>query len=277
MTIVLGLDVGSRTVDAVWLEDGVVMESLVVDSGYDAQEACTGLVARGDHHSVVATGYGRHAAAANFGGRAVSEISAYARGAAHLFPRARSVLDVGGQDTKAIVLGDNGRFGDFEMNDKCAAGTGRFLEVMAATLGYDLAEMGVAALGAGGSAKVSAMCTVFAESEVTTLLHRGEDRGRIALGVCESVAGRMLSMLKRIDAPEPLVFAGGVARNVAVLHLVSLGFKGAVLVPVEPQTVGALGAAFIGFDRIPRGDSGPGHPSFGSSPASFSSSRTTAE
>ena len=246
MTKVLGLDVGSRTVDAVWLEDGVVLRSVVADAGYDAQEVCARLVGGESYDLLVATGYGRHAAAANFGGRAVTEISAYARGAAFLFPEARSVLDVGGQDTKAIVLVEDGRFGDFEMNDKCAAGTGRFLEVMASTLGYTLSELGEAALSVNGSAKVSAMCTVFAESEITTLLHRGEDRARIARGLCESVAGRTLSMLKRIDAPEPLVFAGGGARNSALLHLIRAGFGGTVLVPAEPQTVGALGAALLG-------------------------------
>ncbi len=134
--------------------------------------------------------YGRHAAAANFGGRTVTEISAYGRGAAFLFPEARSVLDVGGQDTKASSW--------------------------SRTVGS------------------------------VTLLHRGEDRARIARGLCESVAGRTLSMLKRIGAPEPLIFAGGGARNTALSHFVRAGFGGTVLVPAEPQTVGAVGAALLG-------------------------------
>lgn len=248
MTRILGLDIGSRTVDAVWLEKGAVVESAVIDSGYDPQEVCAGLVARGDHDLVVATGYGRHAAVANFGGKAITEISAYARGAVELAPDARSVLDIGGQDTKVMTLDGHGRLDDFEMNDKCAAGTGRFLEVMAATLGYGLEQMGEAALGAERGIRVSAMCTVFAESEVTTLVHRGEDRARIALGLHEAVVSRTLSMIRRVGAQSPLVFAGGGARNSALVELVRRDFAGHVTVPTDPQLVGALGAALLGAD-----------------------------
>jgi len=135
------------------------------------------------------------------------------------------------------------------MNDKCAAGTGRFLEVMAAGLGYGLDQIGEAALGAGSGIKVSAMCTVFAESEVTTLVHRGEDRARIALGLHEAIVSRTLSMLMRVGARGPLVFAGGGARNPALVELVRRGFPGGhVRVPSDPQLVGALGAALLGGD-----------------------------
>jgi (R)-2-hydroxyacyl-CoA dehydratese activating ATPase len=240
---VLGIDIGSRSVDAVWLDGDRVLAHAVADSGFDPQAVAASLAARNGFDRVVATGYGRHAAAGALGADVVTEIKAYALGAARLFPGARAVLDIGGQDTKVISLGDGGRVLDFEMNDKCAAGTGKFLEVMARALGFELDEMGPAALEADTGVKVSSMCTVFAESEVTGLVHRGEDRGRIALGLHESIATRTLSSLARLRAAGPLVFAGGVARNPAIVALVRAGFTGEVLVPEEAQTVGALGAA----------------------------------
>lgn len=243
---VLGLDIGSRSVDAVWLDDGRVVRREVRDTGHDPLAVCAALIALDGHDRVVATGYGRHAAASAFGATALTEITAFALGAASLHPGAAAVLDIGGQDTKTIALGEGGRVSDFEMNDKCAAGTGKFLEVMASTLGFSLEELGDAALAAECGVRVSAMCTVFAESEVTGLLHRGEDRGRIALGVHESVATRTLGTLARVGASSPLVFAGGVARNPAMVRLVRDGFAGEVLVPDDPQTVGALGAALHG-------------------------------
>ena len=240
---VLGLDIGSRTVEGVWLEDGHLADAVVLDSGFDPQAVAESLVRRNGHDSVVATGYGRHFARDAFGADVVTEIKAYAVGAHALFPDAASVLDIGGQDTKSIALGPAGKVLDFEMNDKCAAGTGKFLEVMARALGFSLEELGAAALAAESGVSISSMCTVFAESEVTGLVHRGEDRGRIARGLHASIATRTLGALHRVGAAGPLVFAGGVAKNPAMVELVRQGFEGDVLVPDEAQTVGAYGAA----------------------------------
>jgi predicted CoA-substrate-specific enzyme activase len=245
---VLGLDIGSRTVDAVWVGDGRITVAAVADSGFDPAAVARGFVERGEHDALVATGYGRHVAREAFGCPVVTEIKAYAIGASALFPQAASVLDIGGQDTKVIALGDNGAVRDFEMNDKCAAGTGKFLEVMARALGFTLAEMAERALAAERGIKVTSMCTVFAESEVTGLVHRGEDRGAIARGLHESIALRTLSSLKRVEARGPLVFAGGVANNAAMVALIGERFGGEVLIPDEAQTVGALGAA-LSADR----------------------------
>jgi predicted CoA-substrate-specific enzyme activase len=132
---------------------------------------------------------------------------------------------------------------DFEMNDKCAAGTGKFLEVMARALGFSLEDMAEKAREARAGIAISSMCTVFAESEVTGLVHRGEDRARIARGLHEAIAKRTLGSLKRVNARGPLVFAGGVAKNPAMVDLISSGFVGEVLVPEEAQIVGAYGAA----------------------------------
>jgi predicted CoA-substrate-specific enzyme activase len=240
---VLGLDVGSRTVDAVWLEDGAVLEGAVLDAGFAPQDMAADLVGRRPVDRIVATGYGRHAAAERFGAAAITEIGAYALGASHLFPEARSILDIGGQDTKVILLAPGGKVADFEMNDKCAAGTGRFLEVMARAFGLEVGDLGAEALTADEAVTVSAMCTVFAESEVIGLLHRGEPRASIARGLHEAVARRTLSSLRRVRAAPPLVFAGGGARNAALVELVAAGVDGEVLVAPDPQTVGALGAA----------------------------------
>jgi predicted CoA-substrate-specific enzyme activase len=240
---VLGLDIGSRTVDAVWLEEGRIVDWAVADSGLDPGSAAAVFVERGAHDVIVSTGYGRHVAKERFGGTAVTEITAYGAGASRLFPGAASVLDIGGQDTKVIALGPDGRIVDFEMNDKCAAGTGKFLEVMARALGYTLEEMARAALEASSGVTISSMCTVFAESEVTGLVHRGEDRSRIARGLHEAIAKRTLGSLQRVRAAGPLVFAGGVAKNPAMVALITEKFAGEVRVPEEAQIVGAYGAA----------------------------------
>jgi predicted CoA-substrate-specific enzyme activase len=145
-----------------------------------------------------------------------------------------------------ILLGDHGRVLDFEMNDKCAAGTGRFLEVMARALGVELDELAAAALAADSAVTVSSMCTVFAESEVVGLIHRGESRPRIARGLHEAIARRTLSTLRRVTAAPPLLFAGGGACNPALVALIAAGLDGEVLTAPEPQTVGALGAALHG-------------------------------
>jgi predicted CoA-substrate-specific enzyme activase len=245
---VLGLDIGSRSVDAVWLDESEgLQDAVVVDSGYDPAGVARALVERGGHDVIVATGYGRREASKALGCSAITEIKAYALGAWTLFPQAEAVLDIGGQDTKVISLGERGRVLDFEMNDKCAAGTGKFLEVMAKALGFTLDELATASMAAGSGVAISSMCTVFAESEVTGLVHRGEDRGAISRGLHQSIVKRTLSSLGRVDARGPLVFAGGVAKNRAVVELVREGFDGEVLVPDDAQIVGALGAALSGL------------------------------
>ena len=249
---VLGLDIGSRTVDAVWLEgtgahNARVVESVVLDSGPEPHKTAARLAARGDHDLLVATGYGRRAAHDVLGAVAITEIKAFALGAAHLHPDVLAILDMGGQDTKAIALSAPGVVDDFEMNDRCAAGTGRFLEVMAAALGMTMDEFGQAALRAQRGLPISSMCTVFAESEVVGLLHRGEDRAGIARGLHEAIAKRAVGMLKRAGAQPPLLFAGGVARDPAMAALIAAAFGGRIVVADHPQLVGATGAALHGL------------------------------
>ncbi len=240
---VLGIDIGSRTTKTVELEDGRLATWDVFDTTYRSIERVRSLAESRSFAEAVATGYGRHLATAHLGCRVITEISACALGARHLRPDCGLVIDIGGQDAKAIELGADGAFTRFEMNDRCAAGTGRFLEVMAGVLGYGLGEFGGEALAADRPAVVSSMCTVFAESEVISLLAAGEDRRRIALGLHQSIADRIWPLAARLDVRGEVVLAGGVALNPCLVELLSRKMGQPVVVPEKPQLVSALGAA----------------------------------
>ena len=244
---VAGLDIGSRTIGLVEMEGGKVISSRVVDTTFDPLEQCQRLLSRRSYDILVATGYGRHLAQANFADRVITEIKAFAIGCNHIFPQCRTILDIGGQDTKAISVGPGGRVIDFQMNDRCAAGTGKFLEVMAAAMGMSLEEMGRLALEAEGEVKISSMCTVFAESEVTGLIARGAPRSLIARGLHEAICDRASALLKRVGMQRELVFAGGVANNPCLRALLEERLGLPLLVPENPQVVGALGAALSAF------------------------------
>jgi predicted CoA-substrate-specific enzyme activase len=198
---------------------------------------------------VIATGYGRKLFAETFGRPNVStitEIQAYALGARFLYPEAKTVLDIGGQDTKVISLSDAGKVFKFEMNDRCAAGTGKFLEFMATALQIPLESFGDYALRSDRRIQISSMCTVFAESEATSLMARGERPENIAMGLHMAIAQRTAAMLRRVGVTAPLVFAGGVAHNPCVIRLLEEELRQPIIVPENPDMVGALGAALYG-------------------------------
>lgn len=237
-----GLDIGSRTIALVEMDGNGVVSADVRDTTYDPAAECRRLIAGKDFESLTATGYGRHLAAELFSAKTITEIKAFALGARHVSPECRAILDIGGQDVKVIALDDGGRVADFEMNDRCAAGTGKFLEVMATVLGYSLAEFGEAALTATAPVKINSTCTVFAESEVVSLIAKGEPRINIALGLHEAVADRVIAMLNRVKVDGGLFFAGGVARNAAMRDVLARRLGVDVRVPDNPQIIGALGA-----------------------------------
>ena len=241
----LGVDLGSRTTKIVELEDGLVRGVEIMDTTPGSLLEVRRLVSGRAFAASCVTGYGRHLASAHLPGRVVTEITACARGARQLHPGARRVLDIGGQDAKAISLAPGGGFDRFEMNDRCAAGTGRFLEVMARLLGFTLEDFGREALAADRAAAISSMCTVFAESEVVSLVAAGEDRRRIALGLHQSVVDRVWPLVARLEGDGDLFFVGGVAENPAVVRLLEARFDRPVLVPPRPQIVSALGAALL--------------------------------
>lgn len=238
-----GVDIGSRTIGFVVLSGGQIKTTGIKDTGFEPLNTASKLFNE-RYQRVVATGYGRHAAKSDFAHEVITEIKAHALGANHIFSGVRTVLDIGGQDTKVILLNEKGLVEDFQMNDKCSAGTGKFLEVMASALGFSgVAKFGQAALTGRSGIKISNMCTVFAESEAVSLLHRGAVRKDIALALHASVVERTTGMLQRVDFKTPLVFTGGVAKNPCIVSLLAQRLGVEVFIPPEPQLIGALGAA----------------------------------
>ena len=241
-----GIDIGSRTIELVVVNAaGEIVDSRQADTGFDPMVEATLLINGVQYDRVMATGYGRNLFEISFEAPTVTEIKAHARGARVFFPDARTVLDIGGQDSKAIALFETGKVKKFEMNDRCAAGTGKFLEIMARTLGYDIEDFGRQALLAEKDLNISSMCTVFAESEVTSLIAKGQSRQEIARGLHASVIRRAAGMINRVSSEGDIVFTGGVAKNLCMCALLEEKLSRRVLVPENPQLVGALGAALL--------------------------------
>jgi len=240
-----GIDIGSRTIKLVTVEGEKILHTLISDTTYDPLEQCRSLMTQTSFDRILATGYGRHFFETHFDVPTVTEIKAFARGAKAIFSNCRTILDIGGQDTKAIAMDERGNVSKFEMNDRCAAGTGMFLEIIAKTLGYDLEEFGKEALKAQGNIQINSMCTVFAQSEVTSLVARRQKREDIARGIHMAILNRTLSLLKRVSTTPDIVFAGGVAKNPCLKYLLGEALGCEVQVPEDPQMVGAYGAAII--------------------------------
>lgn len=239
-----GLDIGSRTIVLVELDERLKRFD-IVDSGPNPLERCQGLLVGKAYRRLVATGYGRHLARATLADEVVSEISAYGTGARYLYPDCHTVIDVGGQDCKVTLLSDSGDVQKFEMNDRCAAGTGRFLEMMARVLELDIGQLGGHALAASTMVRINSQCTVFAESEVVSLISQGEQSQAIALGLHEAIATRVAGMARRVGPRERVLFAGGGALNDCLRRLLSDKLSLELTVPEQPQIVGALGAALV--------------------------------
>jgi predicted CoA-substrate-specific enzyme activase len=256
----VGLDIGSTTVKGVVLApDGDLVRAAVLDASGDYArdiEQIYGELANGGAAQIIATGYGQDLVAGTINRevRTLSEIGCHARGVHWMAPATQLVIDVGGQDLKVIALGPRGIPQNFKMNDKCAAGTGRFLDVMARALGVPVSGLADLAARAERTLKVSSMCTVFAESEVITLLARGESRASIANGLLDSIAERIFSMVQRVGAAETVAMTGGGALNRGVVAAVGRRLKCEITVPAHPQLAGALGAALTALPALSRTD-----------------------
>jgi len=259
----LGVDIGSLTCDAVLVDDtAAIVAASVVPTGARNVEAIARAkdealraagIEEGQLSALVSTGYGRERVSGR--ASAVTEITCHARGMAALLPEVQVLIDIGGQDSKAIRLGPDGRVTEFAMNDKCAAGTGRFLEAMARALQVDIEELAELDRGAAGTQSISSMCTVFAESEVVSLIAEGAAVREIVSGINRSIASRTLSLVKRVarDVKQLKVgMSGGVALNAGVVRALSAALGAEILVPARPDTVGALGAALIARERFSR-------------------------
>lgn len=257
--IFTGIDIGSTTTEVVLLsENNKILSKSQVRTGFDLDSAADKAVdlccaeincTRDDFTYCVSTGYGRELV--SYANEKYTEIACHAKGVNYYFPQARGVIDIGGQDSKAIAINLRGGIVDFAMNDKCAAGTGRFLEVMASIMALDLEEMGRQSLLATQDVKISSICTVFAESEVISLLSKKLYSPQdIMAGIHNSVVRRVNILVQKVRLLSPIAVTGGVARNVGVVSAFEklYGFK--LLVPEDPQSIGALGAAIIAREKF---------------------------
>jgi predicted CoA-substrate-specific enzyme activase len=252
MINVAGIDIGSITTKAAIMTDGQIRATKVIFTGYIAdnggRKVFEDLLEElqmdvSSIKKVVSTGYGRNSV--NFVDKSVTEIICHGAGAHYLNSSVRLIIDIGGQDSKVILLDGQGTVKDFAMNDKCAAGTGRFLEVMARALEVNLEDFGPLSLKAGNPSKISSMCTVFSESEVISLIAKGEKRENIIAGIHEAVASRISALAVRVGVVTPVMMTGGVAKNIGVVK--ALEKKLSVLIEVSEfaQTNGAIGAALM--------------------------------
>ena len=256
-TFVVGLDSGSTSTNAVAMNEArEIVASVVIKTGAKAgasaerayrevleragitpdQVACT-----------IATGYGR--VSIPFADENVTEISCHGRGAHYFNPAVRTILDIGGQDSKAIHVNAAGEVTDFAMNDKCAAGTGRFLEMIARSLEISLDELGPAALESKKHLEIASMCSVFAESEVISLIANNEEKPDIAAGVCRAVAGKAYSLMRRVGLEGAYMMTGGVAQNPGVVRAVEELIGEKLFICDDPEIVGATGAALLALEK----------------------------
>jgi predicted CoA-substrate-specific enzyme activase len=249
--IFVGVDVGSLASKSVVIRDGEIVGQAIIPSQLNSEESglaaldaalSTANIGRAQVNHIVSTGYGR--ITATYATKTVTEISCHARGANFLFPNVRTIIDIGGQDCKAIRVDPDGSVADFAMNDKCAAGTGRFLEVMAGVFKVPLAELGELALKADGVVPMSSTCTVFVESETISLLARGEKPQNIQAGIHHAIAHRIAGLFSRVGIRSDVYFSGGVAKNKGMRQALEEVLKVSIVEPVfDPQLTGALGAA----------------------------------
>ncbi len=254
---VAGVDVGSANVCAVILEGDDILSYSILSTGEEGaiasrravEEAARGAgLSLAEIQYVVSTGCGR--SSVPFASKQSAEVVCQARGAHWLFPSARIVINLGAESSRAIRLDETGRVQSFVSNDKCAAGSGIFLETMAKVLEVPLEEMGEIALRAGGVEEVSSRCAVFAESEVVSHIHKGVPKEHILAGLHKAVADRILEIAGRVGVSGDVVVTGGVAKNTAIIKELKQRLGGNILVPEEPQITGALGAALIARDNV---------------------------
>lgn len=255
---VMGIDSGSTSTNAVILnQNRELIASAVIRTGAKSGESAQRILKeilekaglqRSDLTKIVSTGYGR--VSIPFADENVTEISCHGKGAHYLNPQIRTILDIGGQDSKAIHLNEKGDVTDFVMNDKCAAGTGRFLEMMARTLEVGIEDLGVLSLKSTENIEISSMCSVFAESEVISLIAQNKETSDIAHGIHMAIAAKAISLMRRVGLEPGYMMTGGVAKNPGVVKVLEEQLKAPLYISGEPEIVGALGAALYGLEGI---------------------------
>ena len=252
-----GVDIGSTMTKVVIVdEDGEVCSRIVGPTGAEHRRLANRVMEEALKQAnlpfnqisyVVATGYGR--VNVPFADRQITELSCHAKGVSSLFPNVRIAIDIGGQDAKGMKI-INGNLADFVMNDKCAAGTGRFLEVISDALGIKVEDLGSISLKSTDKVKISSVCTIFAQQEVVSYLSEGTPLEDIVAGLHEAIAGRVVRMVKRLKIEPDVVLTGGVAKNIGVVRAVREHIGLEVLVPDDPLLSGALGAAILGKETV---------------------------
>ena len=255
--ITAGIDIGSRASKAVVLKDGKMLSSYIGDTGAESVVTSKATMAKTleragikleDIEYIVATGYGR--VLVPFANENVSEISCHARGINYYFPSVKTILDMGGQDCKAINVDIEGRVSNFVMNDKCAGGTGRFLEMIAEVLGVPLNEIGETALRSRSAIPFNTICAVFARSEAVSYLRKGAAKADILSGLNEAISVRCLNLLKRISIEKDFSISGGIAKNKGMVAKITEKVGIEPLLAPDPQLAGCLGAALFAKDRL---------------------------
>lgn len=249
----IGIDIGSTATKSVMLNDKkeILAYDVVLTGGNNVNSAELTLsnlltktnMERKDISKIVATGYGRENVNAD---KAISEITCHAKGMFFINPNIRTILDIGGQDSKAISIDEEGNVINFLMNDKCAAGCGRFLEIIARTLNVKMEEMSSLSEQATGLVRITSMCSVFAETEVVSLVASGCPVPNILKGIHNSIAERTISLMLSVGIVDEVGMSGGVAKNKEVIRALEKNLNKKISVPDEPQIIGALGAAYIG-------------------------------
>ncbi len=256
MSYVMGIDFGSMTGKAVILDDDKnIMGSSVVQKGAVSEEGVimainnaleeAGLI-REDIECSVSTGYGRRLL--EVADRTITEITCHAKGSHFLFPECRTVIDIGGQDSKVILVDEDGFVQQFAMNDRCAAGTGQFLDSLARVMELDIDEIGELSLTATKEVSISSMCTVFAETEIISLLAAGETKADVLAGVHSATARRVVGMCQRVGVRSPVALTGGVSRNIGIVKALEENLKQSLYVSKYSQAAGALGAALFAWE-----------------------------
>jgi len=255
--ITIGIDLGSRMSKIVVLNDDKIIYSNVVDTGVNPKKIAELLlndalketsISKLEITNIYSTGYGRNIVP--FSDKRISEISCHAKGANYFFPKARTIIDIGGQDSKIIIVDENGHVKDFVMNDRCAAGTGKFLEVTATTLETTIDELGDISQTATDKININSTCVVFAESEIIGLIAEGLEKPDIINAVHRSIAKRTKNLASQLHWQEPIVFTGGVAKNKGMQIAISEIMGTEMIVPDNSFITGALGAAIFAKEKI---------------------------
>lgn len=255
--LVCGIDVGSRNVSTVVLLDGTILSHYITTSSEEgtivARKVVTEALATtgyevADIKNIVVTGCGRNSVP--FANRQSTEVVCQAKGAFHLFPNVRTVINLGAESSRAMKLNDEGKVIAFTKNDKCAAGSGLFLETMSQLLAIPLESMGEVSLQADGCEEVSSICAVFAESEVISHIHKGVPRQYILVGIHKAVTTKIMELLGTVGVNPDVILTGGVANNKAIAHELADRIGTGIIVPPEPQIIGALGAALIANEAV---------------------------